>query len=142
MQWWQFRRWSDSPLAHCADRDRSTKSRCDRFGRPIPPHQAGRDRRSAANCTAARLGARSANLGQSANLAHRSRRSARTIAIADLPGTASWWRSARPERKPVSATGGVQAGYKWRRWDHLKEERRRTEIETQRRASVADLYEW
>ena len=32
-------------------------------------------------------------------------------------------------------------GYKWRQWDHLKEERRRTEIETQGRASVADLYE-
>jgi hypothetical protein len=26
-------------------------------------------------------------------------------------------------------------------WDHLKEERRRTEIETHGRASVADLYE-
>jgi hypothetical protein len=37
--------------------------------------------------------------------------------------------------------GWVPGGYKWREWDHLKEERRRTEIETQRRASVADLYE-
>ena len=32
-------------------------------------------------------------------------------------------------------------GYRWRQWDHLKEERRRTEIERQGRASVADLYE-
>ncbi len=32
-------------------------------------------------------------------------------------------------------------GYKWRQWDHLQEERRRTEIETHGRASVADLYE-
>ena len=32
-------------------------------------------------------------------------------------------------------------GYKWRQWDHLTEERRRTEIETQERTSVADLYE-
>ena len=32
-------------------------------------------------------------------------------------------------------------GYRWRQWDHLKEGRRRTEIERQGRASVADLYE-
>ncbi len=37
--------------------------------------------------------------------------------------------------------GWAPGGYKWRQWDHLKEERRRTEIETQGRASVADLYE-
>jgi hypothetical protein len=32
-------------------------------------------------------------------------------------------------------------GSKWRQWDHLKEERRRTEIERQGSESVADLYE-
>ena len=37
--------------------------------------------------------------------------------------------------------GWGSGGYKWRKWDHLREERRRTDIETQRRASVADLYE-
>ena len=37
--------------------------------------------------------------------------------------------------------GWGPGGYKWRQWDHLKEERRRTEIETQGRASVAELYE-
>ena len=41
----------------------------------------------------------------------------------------------------MSAMGGVRADIKWRQWDHLKEERRRTEIETQGRASVADLYD-
>ena len=37
--------------------------------------------------------------------------------------------------------GWSPGGYKWRQWDHLREERRRTEIETHGRASVADLYE-
>jgi hypothetical protein len=37
--------------------------------------------------------------------------------------------------------GWGPGGYKWRQWDHLKEERRRIEIETQGHASVADLYE-
>ena len=37
--------------------------------------------------------------------------------------------------------GWGPGGYTWRQWDHLKEERRRTEIETQGRTSVADLYE-
>ena len=37
--------------------------------------------------------------------------------------------------------GPFPGGYRWRQWDHLKEERRRAEIETQGRASVADLYE-
>jgi hypothetical protein len=29
----------------------------------------------------------------------------------------------------------------WRQWDHLREERRRTEIEIRGHAPVADLYE-
>jgi hypothetical protein len=37
--------------------------------------------------------------------------------------------------------GWGPGGYKWRQWDHLTEERRRTKIETQGRTSVADLYE-
>ena len=45
-------------------------------------------------------------------------------------------RAAHPQ--PRSPSSSI---YKWRQWDHLKEERRRTEVETQGRASVADLYE-
>ena len=48
-------------------------------------------------------------------------------------------RKAREEAGERDGWG--PGGYKWRQWDHLKEERRRTEIETQGRASVADLYE-
>ena len=32
-------------------------------------------------------------------------------------------------------------GYKWRQWDHLREEKRLSEMEAQGRASVADLYD-
>ena len=32
-------------------------------------------------------------------------------------------------------------GYKWRKWDHLKEEKRRADVEARGRADVADLYE-
>ena len=50
-----------------------------------------------------------------------------------------------PERKARGEAGERHGwgpgGYKWRQWGHLKEDRRRTEIETQGRASVADLYE-
>jgi len=48
-------------------------------------------------------------------------------------------RKAREEAGKCDGWGS--GGYKWRQWDHLKEERRRTEIEAQGRASVADLYE-
>ena len=48
-------------------------------------------------------------------------------------------RKAREEAGERDGWG--PGGYKWRQWDHLKEERRRTEIEIQGRASVADLYE-
>jgi hypothetical protein len=48
-------------------------------------------------------------------------------------------RKAREEAGERDGWG--PGGYKWRQWDHLKEERRRTEIETEGRASVADLYE-
>jgi hypothetical protein len=42
---------------------------------------------------------------------------------------------------PSPGDGWGPGGYKWRQWDHLKEERRRTEIESRGRASVADLYD-
>jgi hypothetical protein len=48
-------------------------------------------------------------------------------------------RKAREEAGERDGSG--PGGYMWRKWDHLKEERRRTEVETQGRASVADLYE-
>ena len=48
-------------------------------------------------------------------------------------------RKAREEAGERDGWG--PGGYRWRQWDHLKEERRRTGIETHRRASVADLYE-
>jgi hypothetical protein len=38
--------------------------------------------------------------------------------------------------------GWGPGGYKWRRWDHLKEERGRADVEARGRADVADLYEW
>ena len=48
----------------------------------------------------------------------------------------------RKAREQAGARDGWEPGrYKWRQWDHLKEERRRTNIETEGRASVADLYE-
>jgi hypothetical protein len=43
----------------------------------------------------------------------------------------------RKAREEVGERDGWgPGGYKWRKWDHLREERRRTEIETQGRASV------
>jgi hypothetical protein len=48
-------------------------------------------------------------------------------------------RKAREEAGERDGWG--PGGYRWRQWDHLKEGRRRTEIETQGRTSVADLYE-
>ena len=55
-----------------------------------------------------------------------------------LPGIAKRSLSARPERKAGERDGWGPYGYKWRQWDRLKDERRRREIETQGRASVAD----
>ena len=49
--------------------------------------------------------------------------------------------SAGPERKPVSARWLGPGGYKWRKWDHLKEAKRRADVEARGRADVADLYE-
>ena len=61
------------------------------------------------------------------------------------PEDVAHYREQIAERKAREEAGERDGwepgGYKWRQWDHLKEERRRTEIETQGRASVADLYE-
>ena len=37
--------------------------------------------------------------------------------------------------------GWEPGGYKWHKWDHLKEEKRLTEVEARGRAQVADLYD-
>jgi hypothetical protein len=37
--------------------------------------------------------------------------------------------------------GWGPGGYSWRQWDHFRENKRRAEVEAQRRAEVADLYE-
>ena len=61
------------------------------------------------------------------------------------PEDVAGYREQIAERKAREDAGERDGwglgGYKWRQWNHLKEERRRTEIETQGRASVADLYE-
>jgi hypothetical protein len=44
-------------------------------------------------------------------------------------------RTARQD--PGERDDWAPGGYRWRQWDHLREERRRTEIETQGRASEA-----
>ena len=41
----------------------------------------------------------------------------------------------------MSATGWGPGDYKWGKWDHLKEAKRRAEVEARGRADVADLYE-
>jgi hypothetical protein len=48
-------------------------------------------------------------------------------------------RKARQEAGERDGWG--PGGYKWRKWDHLKEERRRADVEARGRADVADLYE-
>jgi hypothetical protein len=61
------------------------------------------------------------------------------------PEDVARYREQIAERKAREEAGDRDGwgpgGYKWRQWDQPKEERRRTEIETQGRASVADLYE-
>ncbi len=48
-------------------------------------------------------------------------------------------RKARVEAGERDGWG--PGGYKWRQWNHLKEEKRRAEVEARGRADVADLYE-
>ena len=48
-------------------------------------------------------------------------------------------RKAREEAGKRDGWG--RGGYKWRQWDHLRENKRRAEVEARRRAEVADLYE-
>ena len=48
----------------------------------------------------------------------------------------------RKAREEAGERDGCGPGdYKWRQWDHLREEKRRSEMEPQGRASVADLYD-
>ena len=47
-------------------------------------------------------------------------------------------RKAREEAGERDGWG--PGGYKWRKWDHLKEEKRRADVEARGRADVADLY--
>ena len=78
------------------------------------------------------------------------RRRSRTSSIAQIRANdrdrgPARYREQIAERKAREEAGERDGwdpgGYRWRKWDHLKEERRRTEIETQGCASVADLYE-
>ena len=48
-------------------------------------------------------------------------------------------REAREEAGERDGWG--PGGYRWRQWDHLREEKRRAEVEARGRAGVADLYE-
>ena len=48
-------------------------------------------------------------------------------------------RKAREEAGERDGRG--PGGYKWRQWDHLKEEQRRADVEARGGAEVADLYE-
>jgi hypothetical protein len=57
------------------------------------------------------------------------------------PGTATRSRSARPERKPVSAMGGVQAATNGASGITSRKNGAAQRSKTQGRPSVADLYE-
>jgi hypothetical protein len=41
----------------------------------------------------------------------------------------------------VRPSAAEHASSSWRKWDHLKEAKRRAEVEARGRAEVADLYE-
>jgi hypothetical protein len=112
---------------------------------PIPLHRPGRDRRSTAS-TAAPFGRPECGSWADRPLFagdRALRRSHGSGGVAKtrerrLPHRSHQAASRAAQPQPRSPSSSI---YKWRQWDHLKEERRRTEIETQRRASVADLYE-
>ena len=62
---------------------------------------------------------------------------------ASAPRTALGITKQIAERKAREEAGERDGwgpdGYKWRQWDHLREEKRRSEMEAQGRASVAVL---
>ena len=55
------------------------------------------------------------------------------------------YRKQIAERKARAESGERDGwgpgGYKWRQWDHLRENKRRAEVAARRRAEVADIYE-
>ena len=61
------------------------------------------------------------------------------------PEDVARYREQIAERKARAESGERDGwgsgGYKWRQWDHLRENKRRAEVEARRRAEVADLYE-
>ena len=61
------------------------------------------------------------------------------------PEDVARYREQIAERKAREEAGERDGwgpdGYKWRQWDQLREEKRRSEMEAQGRASVADLDE-
>ena len=61
------------------------------------------------------------------------------------PRTSPRYRDQIAQRKAREEAGEPDGwgpgGYKWRQWDHLREEKRGAEVERRGRAEVADLYE-
>jgi hypothetical protein len=61
------------------------------------------------------------------------------------PEDVARYREQIAERKAREVAGERDGcgpgGYNWRKWDHLRQNKRRAEVEAQGRAEVADLYE-
>ena len=61
------------------------------------------------------------------------------------PDDVARYREQIAKRKALKEAGERDGwepgGYKWHKWDHLKEEKRLTEVEARGRAQVADLYD-
>ncbi|MGB8506459.1 hypothetical protein [Mycobacterium sp.] len=61
------------------------------------------------------------------------------------PDDVARYREQIAERKAREEAGERDGwepgGHKWHRWDHLKEAKRRADVEARGRADVADLYE-
>jgi len=49
--------------------------------------------------------------------------------------------AAKALKEAGERDGWEPGGYKWHKWDHLREEKQRAEAEARGRADVADLYE-
>ena len=61
------------------------------------------------------------------------------------PDDVARYREQIAKRKALKEAGERDGwepgGYKWHKWDHLREEKQRAEVEARGRADVADLYE-